>query len=92
MAERPRPNLDAPRIKAKTEGDKATYYVAPSREGKLHLSAWLDPEYKSNMRAIQMKHPSKSLQDLYSEALDDLFSKYDLSAVGDDRKSQRNRK
>ena len=76
-------------MKASTEKSQ---YTAPSREGKVQLSAWLDPEYKSNMRAIQMHHPLKSLQDLYAEALDDLFAKYSLSASDGDQKSSRNRR
>ena len=63
------------------EAVPAATYVAPSRKGKLHLSAWLDPEYKSRMRAIQMNHPAKSLQELYAEALDDLFQKYGVPDV-----------
>ena len=55
---------------------------APSREGKLHISAWLEPDYKISLRAIQMKDPQKSLQDLFGEALNDLFAKYNVSTVG----------
>lgn len=54
---------------------------APSREGKLHISAWLEPDYKVSLRAIQMKEPQKSLQDLFSEALNDLFAKYNVATV-----------
>ena len=59
----------------------ATYYKAPSRAGKLHLSAWLPPDYKTSLRAIQMQHPEKTLQDLLSEALNDLYSKYNVPVV-----------
>ena len=57
------------------------YYKAPSREGKLHVSAWLSPDYKVSLRAIQMKFPNRSLQDLFSEALNDMFEKYDVPVV-----------
>ncbi len=57
------------------------YYVAPSREGKLHMSAWLDPAFKGSLRAIQQKAPEKSFQDLYVEALNDLFEKYKVPVV-----------
>jgi hypothetical protein len=57
------------------------YYKPPSRAGKMHLSAWLAPEYKTSLRAIQVKHPEKNLQDLFSEALNDLFSKYNVPVV-----------
>lgn len=58
--------------------------VAPSREGKLHVSAWLSPGYKVSLRAIQMKFPQKRLQDLFSEALNDLFAKHNVPTVRED--------
>ncbi len=59
----------------------ATYYKAPSRAGKLHVSAWLPSDYKARLRAIQKDHHEKSLQDLLSEALNDLYSKYNVPVV-----------
>lgn len=56
-------------------------YKAPSRAGKLHISAWLDADYKTSLRAIQMKHPNRSLQELLSEALNDLYAKYNVPVV-----------
>jgi hypothetical protein len=66
------------------EEPAAAPYKAPSRAGKLHLSAWLSPDYKSSLRAIQMKEPNKSLQDLFSEALNDLFQKYNVPTIRED--------
>lgn len=54
---------------------------APSREGKLHISAWLSPAYKVSLRAIQMKAPERQFQDLFAEALNDLFAKYNVPTV-----------
>jgi len=59
----------------------AAYYKAPSRAGKLHISAWLSPDYKTSLRAVQMKHPDKNLQSLLMEALNDLFGKYNVPVV-----------
>ncbi len=59
----------------------AAYYKAPSRAGKLHISAWLSAGYKTSLRAIQMKHPDKNLQSLLSEALNDLFAKYNVPVI-----------
>jgi antitoxin-like ribbon-helix-helix protein len=56
-------------------------YKAPSRAGKLHISAWLSADYKTSLRAIQMKHPDKTLQTLLSEALNDLYAKYNVPVV-----------
>jgi hypothetical protein len=92
MYERMREKFADTELAVKAREKPASSYIAPSREGKLHLSAWLDPAYKSNLRAIQMKHPSVSFQDLYSEALNDLFAKHGLNAIGEDQKSQRHRK
>jgi hypothetical protein len=59
----------------------ATYYKAPSRAGKLHVSAWLPADYKTSLRAIQMKHPEKNLQSLLMEALNDLYGKYNVPVI-----------
>ena len=60
------------------------YYTAPSRAGKLHMSAWLSPAFKSSLLAIRLKHPEKNFQDLYIEALNDLFTKYNVPVVRED--------
>jgi len=57
------------------------YYKAPSRAGKLHVSAWLPADYKTSLRAIQMKHPDKNLQSLLMEALNDLYGKYNVPVI-----------
>jgi hypothetical protein len=76
----------APEPTAPTLADTAPSRTqrAPSREGKLHISAWLEPDYKISLRAIQMKDPQKSLQDLFSEALNDLFAKHNVPTVRKD--------
>jgi hypothetical protein len=55
-------------------------YTAPSRVGKTNLTAYLSPDYKRNMRLIQAK-TGRSLQTLIAEALNDLFSKYDVPTI-----------
>ena len=74
LREKPAPVVAAPE-------PAAAYYKAPSRAGKLHISAWLPPDYKTSLRAIQVKHPERNLQDLFSEALNDLFNKYNVPVV-----------
>ena len=59
----------------------AAVYKAPSRAGKLHISAWLSADYKTSLRAIQMKHPNKTLQELLSEALNELYAKYNVPVI-----------
>ena len=61
----------------------AAGYKAPSREGKTNVTAYLSPGYKASLRLIQAR-TSKSLQALLAEALNDLFSKYDVPTVRED--------
>jgi hypothetical protein len=58
-------------------------YMAPSREGKTNITAYLSPDYKSSLRLIQAR-TGKSLQALVAEALNDLFGKYDVPVVRGD--------
>lgn len=55
-------------------------YMAPSRAGKTNLTAYLSQDYKRNMRLLQAK-TGHSLQTLIAEALNDLFSKYDVPVI-----------
>ena len=58
-------------------------YKAPSREGKTNVTAYLSPDYKASLRLIQAR-TNTSLQALLAEALNDLFSKYDVPVVRED--------
>jgi hypothetical protein len=58
-------------------------YMAPSREGKTNITAYLSPDYKSSLRLIQAR-TGKSLQTLVAESLNDLFGKYDVPTVRHD--------
>ena len=53
---------------------------APSREGKVNISAYLDPAYKRSLRMVQAV-TDKKLEPLLAEALNDLFAKYDVPQV-----------
>jgi hypothetical protein len=57
--------------------------MAPSREGKTNITAYLSPDFKASLRLIQAR-TSASLQTLIAEALNDLFSKYDVPTVRED--------
>jgi hypothetical protein len=59
-----------------------------SRSGKIHVGAWLPPEYKTSLRMIQIKTGGKGgsergFQELMAEALNDLFAKYDVPTVNE---------
>jgi hypothetical protein len=54
----------------------------PSRKGQVNISAWLDGNYKSSLRLVQArKGGNATLQDLLAEALNDLFTKYDVPTI-----------
>jgi hypothetical protein len=64
----------------------ATAERSGSRSGKIHVGAWLPPEYKTSLRMIQIKTggkggPERGFQELMAEALNDLFAKYDVPTV-----------
>jgi hypothetical protein len=56
-----------------------------SRAGQVNISAWLHPDFKSSLRLVQARRGgSASLQDLMAEALNDLFTKYDVPTIRQD--------
>jgi hypothetical protein len=73
-AEQKPPQAEAPKAPAKPG------YMAPSRKDKKPLTAYLPPDYKANLRLIQAR-TGRSLQDLIAEALNDLYSKYDVPTI-----------
>ena len=56
---------------------------SPSREGKVNVSAWLDPAYKRSLRMVQAV-TDKKLEPLLAEALNDLFHKYNVPQIRED--------
>ena len=48
---------------------------APTRVGKVNISAYFPPEVKSSLRLVQAQNGRK-IQDLLAEALNLLFAKY----------------
>jgi antitoxin-like ribbon-helix-helix protein len=47
-------------------------------DGTVMVSAWLPIEARSSFKLIQAKHPEKRMQDLVTEAMNDLFAKYNV--------------
>lgn len=81
--------LDRPKAKPGTAaqarssaGGVPAGYEAPSRRGKVAITAYLSPDYKASFRLIQAK-TDRSLQDLIAEAFDDLFAKRGVPTVRD---------
>lgn len=53
------------------------------REGQVNISAWLHADFKSSLRLVQARkgRTAAALQDLMAEALNDLFTKYDVPTI-----------
>jgi hypothetical protein len=45
---------------------------APSREGKIHIGAYLHPDFKASLRLVQAR-TGKDIQALIADALNELF-------------------
>ena len=56
----------------------ASTYKQPSRTGKVNVTGYFAPSVKSSFRMIQTKYPEKTIQELLTEALNDLFAKYNV--------------
>jgi hypothetical protein len=76
--DRKKPEEAPPARRADTDAPGS--YKAPSREGKMPITAYLSPDYKASLRLIQAKRGGTT-QALIAEALNDLFTKYDVPTV-----------
>ena len=73
-------------VTPKAEAKGATAEKTGSRSGKIHVGAWLPPEFKTSLRMVQIKTAKdgeRGFQDLVAEALNDLFAKYDVPTVSE---------
>jgi len=68
----PTPQLDAPRpLSAKP----------PSRQGMIHIGAYLHPDFKTSLRLVQAR-TGKDIQTLIADALNELFRAHNAPVVG----------
>ncbi len=82
---KPKPETPAPAatpatLRAPGAGGASATYMAPSREGKTNITAYLSKDYKNNLRLIQAK-TGRSLQALIAESLNELFQKHDVPVI-----------
>ena len=70
----------APVAASPTDAAAPAYYKAPSRAGKVNITAYLSPDYKSNLRLIQAR-TGKSLQTIIAESLNETFRQYDVPVI-----------
>jgi len=70
---------------AKPASEPPAAYTAPSRAGRANITAYLHPDFKASMRLVQARKGGNiSFQTLIAEALNDLFTKYDVPVVMQD--------
>jgi hypothetical protein len=62
------PTMEPPRVKA------------PSREGKIHIGAYLPPDFKTSLRLVQAR-TGKDIQALLADALNELFRAHNAPVV-----------
>jgi hypothetical protein len=53
---------------------------APSREGKIHIGAYLNPDFKRSLRMVQAQ-TGKDMQELIALALNDLFRGHNVPVI-----------
>ena len=50
----------------------------PHRVGRINVTGYFDPSVLQSLRLIQSKRPGATVQDLLTEALNDLFAKHNV--------------
>lgn len=58
-------------------------YKAPSREGKTHIGAYLNPGFKRSMRLVQAE-TGEDVQQVLARALNELFRAHKVPVVDQD--------
>ncbi len=61
----------------------AASYKAPSREGKIHVGAYLNPDFKRSLRLVQAQ-TGEDVQRLLARALNELFRAHNVPVVDQD--------
>jgi hypothetical protein len=72
----------APVVTAAPPAARSTY-KAPSREGKIHIGAYLHPNFKRSLRLVQAQ-TGEDVQTLVVRALNNLFSTHNVPVVDQD--------
>jgi len=84
------PDKPAPKAELPATPKPAAKAKTPSREGKEYTGAWLNPDFGTSLRMVQLRRRKGAdgkkiyLDDLIAEALNDLFLKYDVPTVHHD--------
>lgn len=73
----------APKPVAVARAPAAKKGQAPSREGKLHIGAYLHPDFKRSLRMVQAQ-TGMDMQALIALALNDLFRGHNVPVIDQD--------
>jgi hypothetical protein len=73
----------APEPVAMARAPAAKTAQAPSREGKLHIGAYLHPDFKRSLRMVQAQ-TGMDMQALIALALNDLFRGHNVPVIDQD--------
>jgi hypothetical protein len=79
----PAPVPSLPVQPARTSAQSAGAYKAPSREGKVHIGAYVHPDFKRSLRLVQAQ-TGEDVQTLVVRALNGLFSSHNVPVVDQD--------
>jgi hypothetical protein len=58
----------------------STSAKAPCREGKIHIGAYLHPDFKTSLRLVQAR-TGKDIQTLLADALNELFRAHNAPVI-----------
>jgi hypothetical protein len=73
------PEAVAP-VRAAKPAPRPPSVKAPSREGKIHIGAYLHPDFKASLRLVQAR-TGKDIQALIADALNELFRTHNAPVV-----------
>lgn len=59
---------------------QGTAYKAPSRQGKIHIGAYLHPDFKRSLRLVQAQ-TGDDIQKLIARSLNDLFRAHNVPVI-----------
>jgi hypothetical protein len=72
--------MPAPANTEAAPAPRVASYKAPSREGKTHIGAYLNPDFKRSMRLVQAQ-TGEDVQQLLARALNELFRAHNVPVV-----------
>lgn len=72
--------VTAPAVKPAVLSETPTSYKAPSRDGKVHIGAYLHPDFKRSLRLVQAQ-TGEDTQTIIARALNELFRGHNVPVI-----------